>query len=364
MTENFEQSAEGTIRAVNPRNRSRGAKRLWTSLFLVFIIASFLCAGCDDEAQSSREKEAAAIEEVLRQANEINREISLEQPKLGEEDAYKEKIEKSFGELKKIDFSQCPLRFQHFFKQYLQAVDGLYSQLASETREKKGYDARCEKRKEHFSQIRKERENVNFIAMDYGIEEQIMEDTVPEAGAGESSGGEKASSSAESNVSKPLFPNGLQQEFMESVDDAVAQAVNHLENSKLASKEDLRAAQLPIWIGGGVLLFFVTICFVLLLLLFHRTAPAPAACNGEKTEAVQPNTTDTASKERDDLLLELAELCYRHGEFSECVRHLENAKRLGVRAAKSMYSRYLDDSKEFRHAAEVYQFLEKPPRKS
>ena len=358
MTEILKQFAAGRIRSRAPRRKRRGTGRLLASFSLVFVIAAFLFAGCDDDARTSREKEAAAIKDVIRQVNEINRDFPGKQPETyGEkEDAYRAIVEKCNTDLKQIDISQCPLRFQLFFKQYVQAVDDLSGQLGNETREKKGFEARRAKRAEYLSLINKAKESMYY----YGVMTQ-MEEAEPEAEDedGAPSIAEKAPSSADGgSTRKNLIPGDIPKEIQDSVDSIVMQAVNRLEIDRLATKEDVRAAQTLPWIIGGVLLIPVTVCLVLLFLICVRGG---AMFRGKQYADEQP---DAVVKDRNDLMLELAELCYRHREYSECVRHLMNAKRLGLKEAKRMYSRFLDDSEEFRDAAALYQFLEKPPRPS
>lgn len=361
MTGIFEHSAGGTSRSLNLWPKCRGTGRLFASFSLVFVIAAFLWAGCDDEAQIAREKESAAIKSVIRQVEEINLNLPAKQPEsYGEkENAYRAIVEKCCTDLKKIDISLCPLTFQHFFERYVQAVDDLF-RLCPEKSEKKGFDERCEKRNAQFLLIKMAKDDVKFIASDYGVMVQIGEPASKTEG-GEPSPEGKAPSSPESSANNILIPNDLPKELQGPVKHAVAQAVNQcLEDGKFASKEDVRAVQTLTWIIGGVLLFWGMVCLVFLVLIFNR-AGMPLRLNGKNVEA---NQTADVAKDRNDLMLEIAEQCYRHGEYSECVRHLVNAKRLGVKEAERMYSRYLDDSKDFREAADVYQFLEKQPRPS
>ena len=58
-------------------------------------------------------------------------------------------------------------------------------------------------------------------------------------------------------------------------------------------------------------------------------------------------------------LLELAKMCYRYREYSDCVRYLEKAKSKGVAGAKQLYGCFLDESAKFQEAAEIYHYSEK-----
>ena len=68
--------------------------------------------------------------------------------------------------------------------------------------------------------------------------------------------------------------------------------------------------------------------------------------------AAPPNPSSATRDHSDRSALEAAQASYRAGAYSECVRQLEEAMASGVPGAKRLYGCFLDDSKDFREAAE------------
>lgn len=328
MTEILEHFIGGTSRSAAPWRKTSRTKRLFASLSLVFVIAAFLCAGCDDEAQIACEKEAAAIEDVIRQVNAIiHKDFPEKQPETyvkEVEEEYRDKIKTCVSSLRTIELRQCPLDFRLEYELYVQAVDRLFNlyDMPAELSNKKTFDPRNVKRTECLLQIKKAKNGLNLIAAKYDVAGRV--EPISEGGIAMSESGNAPDVSS-------LFP----------VDNDV--------NEKLCSLPCL------IWGIWSVSVVLLIVCLILLVLICLR---------GGRGKKYSDEQTTVVANDRNDLMLELADLCYRHGEYSECIRHLVNAKRLGLKEAERMYSRFLDDSKEFRNAADVYQFLEKQPRPS
>ena len=92
---------------------------------------------------------------------------------------------------------------------------------------------------------------------------------------------------------------------------------------------------------------------------------------GAKLESVgidlRKKDENSSSKSDDptgDSLLESAQASLKAGQYSDCVRQLEKAIKSGVLGAKRMYGCFLDDSEDFRRAAERHRYSEENPLSS
>ena len=140
-------------------------------LAVLVLLAVFIAFQLDlipSKYKSLISSDARAIKKVMQQTDEV----FASRPSSENREEVKQYLENTIGNLKKIDTANCPYDFRIAFEKLGKAYEGLYSQMQTDPElffSQYTAEPLSEERKKLFAQVNEAEDEINHIAMQFGL---------------------------------------------------------------------------------------------------------------------------------------------------------------------------------------------------